>query len=54
MWLNVYRRDDLYIAYITHSDAWLLNYASIYVKVASRNRTLAHIHRFEKMADEVA
>ena len=26
----------------------------IYVRVASRNRTLAHIRRFEKMADEVA
>ena len=26
----------------------------IYVRVASRNRTLAHIPRFEKMADEVA
>ena len=25
-----------------------------YVRVASRNRTLAHIRRFEKMADEVA
>ena len=25
----------------------------IYVRVASRNRTLAHIRRFEKMADEV-
>ena len=26
----------------------------VYVRVASRNRTLAHIRRFEKMADEVA
>ena len=26
----------------------------IYVRVTSRNRTLAHIRRFEKMADEVA
>ena len=25
----------------------------VYVRVASRNRTLAHIRRFEKMADEV-
>ena len=28
-------------------------YIYIYVRVASRNRTLAHIPRFEKMADEV-
>ena len=28
-------------------------YIDIYVRVASRNRTLAHIGRFEKMADEV-
>ena len=38
----------LYIHICTIS---VINY--VYVRVASRNRTLAHIRRFEKMADEV-
>ena len=37
-----------------HSKIHSLTLVSIYVRVASRNRTLAHIRRFEKMADEVA
>ena len=40
-----------YVLYIHICTISVIYY--VYVRVASRNRTLAHIRRFEKMADEV-